>query len=190
MIRSVLSLAVLLMTSGATGEEIEQTPEGAQLFLSTLVRQYEMGVVTTYSSPSAHLVYLLTSADQDGVCRTRFDGDAQVYVEGTGTERPVAVNKGSPQWSEEKYRRFLSMSRTAEPPFVIDWSRVLPLELVDSSAPGKLGSDKEMRRVLVSQGSRSRPLVFLFPDEAIARRAQYAMQFLKEHCDQSAETGF
>lgn len=188
--RVALSLAVLLVIPGAAADEIAQTPEGAQLFLATLVRQYEIGVVTTYSWPSAHLAYSLTSADEDGRCRTRFEGGPAAYVDGIGTDRPNQVSRDSPRWSEERYRRYLASGRTAEPPFEIDWTRVLPVELVDNSAPGKLGSDQRLRRVLVSEGSRRHSLVFLFPDEAIARRAQYAMQFLTEACDQSAETGF
>ncbi len=100
------------------------------------------------------------------------------------------MESGTTSWNENEYQQVVRAAKTQAPPFKVDWSRVLSIEVVTNSAPGKLASDGKPRRLLVSQGISEQPFLFIFPDEAIARRAQYAFQFLKEHCDQTAETGF
>lgn len=175
--------------SPAIAQESAQTPEGAQQFLQMAVERYGVAAVTTYEAPAAHLAYRLQSSRPEGTCATILEASTRVYVRGLGGSSPREIESGTPSWNEKEYQQFVRAAKTQAPPFKVDWSRVLSIEVVANSAPRKLGSDGKQRRLLVSQGSRQQ-LFFVFPDEALAKRAQYAFQFLKEHCDLTAETGF
>lgn len=185
----VLVLGALIVVP-AMAQEPTQTPASAQQFLGMVVERYGVAAVTTYQVPTAHLAYRLQSSRPEGTCATILEASTRVYVRGLGGSSPGEIESGTPSWNEKEYQQFVRAAKAQTPPFKVDWSRVHSIELVTNSAPGKLASDGKPRRVLVSQGTSGQPFLFIFPDEAIARRTQYAFQFLKEHCDLTAETGF
>jgi hypothetical protein len=185
----VFVLGALAM-SPAIAQETAQTPEGAQQFLQMVVERYGVGVVTTYQVRTAHLAYRLQSSRPEGTCATIFEASPLSYERGLGGSNPREIVSGTPAWNEKEYQQFVRAASDQVPPFKVDWSRVLSIDVITNSAPGKLASDGKPRRILVSQGVSGQPLVFIFPDEALAKRAHYAFQFLKEHCDLTAETGF
>ena len=189
----VFAVAALALSSVAAGvasaQEIQQTPQGAQRFLSTLVNQYNIVAVTTYNRSKVHLAYRLADAQSMGVCVTRFNSRSRVYVDSLDRQDPIERESGQQGWSEAQYRRYVQIAGTKEPPFNVDWSRVTLLKIVTTTAPNKnVPSDGRNRRVAIQEGADV--LVLILPDEDLAKRVQYAMQFLKEACDHTAETGF
>jgi hypothetical protein len=186
----ILVLTLIGITAvPASAQDIQQTPEGAQRFLSTVIKQYEIVAVTTYNKPKAHLAYRLTNAHSMGVCVTKFDTGWRIYADYLDRQDPIERESGQQGWSEAQYQRYIRLAGTQEPPFTIDWSRVNLLKIVTTTAPNKnISSDGRNRRVAILEGTNV--LVLILPDEDLAKRVQYAMQFLKEACDKTAETGF
>ncbi len=189
--RRYLFVLALLATPAAAQEAAIQTPEGAQRFLATLIDQYDVFAVTTYSVPNVHLVYRLTGAGAgaDGACRMTLTPDVRAYFRNPGTAGQLEVREDRPGWDEAEYRRMLEIAGVPEPPFVIDWSRITGSRIVTTSAPEKAKSDDRARRVAIEQNARV-PFVLIVPDEGLAKRLDYAIKFLKEHCDKTADTGF
>lgn len=68
-------------------------------------------------------------------------------------------------------------------PWIVDWSRVSEISLGGLSA--KHPNDQQ---TIILAGTRT--IALRLPNAALAKRVHYAMQFLKERCDPTAETGF
>lgn len=172
-----------------------QTPENAHRFLSLIAEQSE--IKSDPGAPRMDAVAYRVRFSKADACATRVDGEAFAYVRnnvwvkrgekptgggGTGALAGLFGGAVQPQgFDPRQVERVLQANNLAGPPWVIEWNRVSSVQL--RSLP------TWPNRVVSVLGAGGERMLFL-QDEPPAKRVQYATQFLKEYCDQTAETGF
>lgn len=172
-----------------------QTPENAHRFLSLIAEQSE--IKTDPGLPRMDAVAYRVRFSQVDACATRIEGEAYAYMRnGVWVGRGVRPTGGGgngliagliagavqpPRFDPRQVERVLQANDLVGPPWVIEWNRVSSVQL--------RSAETWPNRVISVAGSGGERMLFL-QDEATAKRVQYAMQFLKEYCDRTAETGF
>lgn len=173
-------------TDSAAGPEIDpvtgaikQTPAGAIRFLDTLAQQGSLFVHYHYNIwPAYMLQYRVDRVSASSECSTVFSGKPYaVALPGWPTYMAGTANfaYGMKEFSERYKHNPL--------PWTVDWSKVTSVTLGGLAA--QQANDEQT--VLVN-GPVFVPL--RLPDQALAKRLQYAMTFLKEACDKTSDTGF
>jgi hypothetical protein len=162
----------------ATGA-VKQTPAGAVRFLDTLAQQGSLLVQYHYNTwPAYMLQYKVDRVTASAECSTVFSGRPHgVALAGWPTYMAGTANfaYGMKEFSERYKHNPL--------PWTIDWSKATSVTLAGLTAQHA----NDQQTVLVN-GPFFVPL--RLPDQALAKRVQYAMTFLKEACDKTADTGF
>jgi hypothetical protein len=171
---------MLLVSSSAIGQGATQTPEGAQRFLSILAEQGALKIYYHYLLwPQFHLSYQVTSASSGGECVTRLEGvpDSIQFKGGLSSMVPSAG-------FDSDFRIFTRFYTHAPPPSAIDWSNVRSITITGPAA----GATNDGLTLWITGGAGGSALYI--GDAALTKRVHYALTFLKEHCDKTAETGF
>jgi hypothetical protein len=202
-----MSLRVRLMAFGtamlalwglpANGQSAQTAPN-AQAFLSSVTQQYNVlmypGFYNDYTS--LIVIYSLSGASSNDECRTTLSGDLGSFI---GRDQ-LGNFSSSPETTDNQLHTNLSrMTATMDRykliglPYQLDWSRVLSvkqsnlLKSQDLSPPPFLPlSEKLAVRINVDNSD----FTLRFPTEELATRAAFAMEFLRLHCDKTAQTGF
>jgi hypothetical protein len=168
-------------TSVAVEEGAKQTPEGAQRFLTLIAEQQPVFVYPTRQTwPAFGAAYRAAMAG-NGTCETRVHGKLATYFNGK-----TWIPADSTQFNQGRLTALHTQYRVPAPPYTIDWSRVSSVQIVDGVAVNEVGTPG---RVVLTSGA-SGSVQLLFEDPVTAKRVRYAMEFLKTHCDKTAETGF
>lgn len=158
---------------------IKQTPAGAVRFLDTLAQQGSLFVQYHYNDwPAYMLQYRVDRVSAGAECSTVFVGKPYaVALPGWPTYMAGTANfaYGMKEFSERYKHNPL--------PWTVDWSKVTSVTLGGLAAQ----QSNDEQTVLVN-GPVFVPL--RLTDRALAKRLQYAMTFLKEACDKTADTGF
>lgn len=170
--RALVPVALLAVAS-ASAQDVQQTPENAQRFLRLVAEQSE---IKAYPPGDRDSVAYIVRFRSDETCVTQVDGlPYGYYKEGNWTD----LRLRSPR--PDEVEGALLLHRVTGPPWTINWGLSYSVNIESTEV-------WPMRIVRISDASGSRN--FFMPDEATAQRVRRAMQFLKEHCDQTAETGF
>lgn len=158
---------------------VKQTAAGAIRFLDTLAQQGSLTVLHHYQAwPSFTFSSKLQRVRRGNDCRAQFLGRPEFISLANGGSYPA----GTPEF-ESALRQISGMYRYEPFPWIVDWSRVSDVSFGGLSA--KHPNDQQTVSL-----AGARPIALRLPSEALAKRVHYAMQFLKERCDPTAETGF
>lgn len=189
-----LALGAALVTGPLGAQEApQQTVEGAQEFLRLISLQFSManGALT---SGETYFAYRNIRFAPESACSSsisseldwRLNGEQAIPGAGNDAnfERYKAVQtRGWPDanvtanWHKQMEAWRLRTS--------VDWSTVSSVQKGSAKTYG--APDDVKRAILVN----AQPAFVLFaPDEPVATRIAYAMEFLRAACDRSAETGF
>lgn len=158
---------------------VKQTPAGAIRFLDTLAQQGSLTLLHHYQAwPSFTFTSRLEGVRRGSDCQALLSGrPEQISLPRGGT-----YSAGTPEF-DSALRQIAGIYRHQPLPWVVDWSRVSSVTFGGYSA--KHGYDQQT--VLVTG---ARPIELRLPDQALAKRVHYAITFLKEACDRTANTGF
>lgn len=172
--------ALALLAAPASAQEVRQTPEGAMRFLDTVAQQGSMFLSYHYASwPLFLLQYKIERIEPVGDCAILMSGKPHaVQLQGWPLYRA-----GSDQF-DYGMKEFSERYQHKPMPVTIDFSKVTSITLTGSTAK----SVNDQKTVLVKAGTAMGPI--RLTDEALAKRVQYAMTFLKEACDKTVDTGF
>jgi hypothetical protein len=158
---------------------VKQTPAGAIRFLDTLAQQGSLLVQYHYNTwPAYMLQYKVDRVTAPTECSAVFSGKPYgVALAGWPTYMAGTANfaYGMKEFAERYKHNPL--------PWTIDMSKVTSVTLAGLTAQ----HSNDQQTILVN-GPFFVPL--RLPDQALAKRVQYAITFLKEACDKTAETGF
>jgi hypothetical protein len=181
----IMRLAVLLASfslcaSSAIAQEVQQTPEGAHRFLALISENQK--VILNYSRfrfPEFTAEYRIQFV-RASECQTSIEGQPTGYAFDRNWQQPDSYN------FQARITAYMQRYNLPTPPLHVDWSKVGSVEI----ANGLIADNSELygRVILIRQSGGL--IQTLYEDQATAKRVQYAMQFLKEACDQTAETGF
>jgi hypothetical protein len=178
-------LAIALLATPAAAQEVQQTPEGAHRFLSLVPQQVRVTALPhRFVYPAAGIQYVIGSIRDDGPCASVIEGRADAYA-----------TRG--YWTYDSHRGFDARipPRLAQqynmrvPPYRIEWGSVSSITLGDYAVANPTGISDAIGQIMLIQSGSTHVQLRIF-DAAMAKRVQYAMQFLKESCDATAETGF
>jgi hypothetical protein len=179
-------LAALCAVSGAplaAQDAPQQTVEGAQRFLSLVASEQKPRFMAHYFVwPTAGVEYTIDGATA-GNCSTTFTGQPYGYSRRSTVGSWVMV--GQPGWSPQIFETVRANNGMPKMPVTVDWSRVIKISLASTVA----NPDEGIRHnVLITWAGG---FITLDPaDDALAKRIEYAANFLKAACDKTAETGF
>lgn len=158
---------------------VRQTPAGAIRFLDTLAQQGSLTLLHHFQAwPAFTFTSKLDGVRRGSDCQALFSGRPEQISPARGGTYPA----GTPEF-DSALRQVAGMYRHQPLPWVIDWSRVSAVSFGGYSA--KHGNDQQ---TVVVTGTR--PIELRLPDQALAKRVHYAITFLKESCDRTADTGF
>jgi len=168
----------------AAQETPEQTVEGAQQFLAALAGRGQLVHNAHYFAyPAVALVYRVTSLEPDQ-CRMKISGHPYAYVAQPNNNDPW-VKSGDKNWSSSRFENLRVRHDLPPLPAEVDWSRVTKILLTMGAEKSESGS---YQTVLIQWSGGF--LTLDTPDLNLARRIEYAANFLKEACDPTAATGF
>ncbi len=160
---------------------IKQTPAGAIRFLDTLAQQGALTILHLWNAGQGTEIYSkLEHVRRKSDCQAMLFGKLDRISSETGQ----SYQAGTPEFAYV-IKQVSSRSLFGSPPYAIDWSKVLSVSYGGLSAR----SSNDEQTVLVN-GPQGVELALRLPDRALAKRAHYAITFLREACDRTAETGF
>lgn len=160
---------------------VKQTPAGAIRFLDTLAQQGALTILHLWNLGQGTEVY-------SKIEQVRRKSDCQAVLFGRpdriSSETGKSYQAGTPEFAHV-IKQVSKDSLFGFPPYAADWSKVLSVSYggLSTSAPN------DEQTVLVN-GPSGMELALRLPDRALAKRAHYAITFLREACDRTAETGF
>lgn len=187
---AVLLVAATLLAGVGPVRAQEQTPEGAQSFLGILAGQGNLSMSRRQDNIAAVYGWY---KDWD-LMSWRWDldnGDFRFYTSDVPPLRVTAVGSTDRCVSRVTFNlvSYSSDRRSSSPPpaeplgstnLDVNWSKVANIY--------RSGQSIEIRggylRILLGD------IRFNFPDENLAKRAEYAMEFLRLACDPTKQTGF
>ena len=174
-----------------------QTAPNAQAFIASIAKQYTVlmspGYYNGYDTLS--VTFDLSEAASDDECRTTLSGDVSQFFGRDSLGTFVGVRNTASNNTENLSRMAATLERykLIGLPYQLDWSRVVSVKQSNelknpylSPAPFAPLADKSAVRLTVN----SSDFTLLFPSEELATRAAFAMEFLRLHCDKTAQTGF
>lgn len=169
----VLLPIALLVAATASAQEVQQTPENAQRFLSLAAESFPMEVEEPHQG-QGFIHYDLVSITQGGDVCTSLVEATPTWFTGSGK----TVSQGDLNRLPDIRRKY----GFSAPPFTIDWSVTRISETADlrTGQPYLVLASPDLTLHLLPQR----------PDPAFQKRLVYAMEFLKATCDKTAETGF
>jgi hypothetical protein len=183
-----------LVSTSSQAQGVEQTPEGAERFLATVMKQYAVsghpGLYNDYNS--LDISYRMLDAVGEGPCLTRLEGAINQFTgnDGTGSFGSGAGNyeKGG-QDNLARVPVALAKWSLKGFPYVVDWSKVASVKQSDRhKLAGNYGAFPSKQAVQLTTSDAG--FSFILPSEELATRVAYAMEFLRLNCDKTAETGF
>ncbi len=158
---------------------VKQTPAGAIRFLDTLAQQGSLTILHHYQAwPSFTLSSKLQRVRRGNDCQAQFLGRPEFISLSNSGSFPA----GTPEF-ESALRQISGMYRHEPLPWIVDWSRISEVSFGGLSA--KHPNDQQ---TVVLSGTRA--IALRLPNQALAKRVHYAVLFLKERCDPTADTGF
>jgi hypothetical protein len=183
LMRTLLALA--LLAAPAAAQEVQQTPEGAHRFLGLVPQQVRVTALPhRFVYPAAGIQYAIGSIREDGPCASIIEGKADAYaVRGYWT---YDSNRG---FDARVPPRLAQQYNMLVPPYRIDWGSVSSIMLGDYAVANPTGTSDAVGQIMLIHAGGTMVQLRIF-DAVMAKRVQYAMQFLKESCDATAETGF
>ena len=167
----------------AAQEAPAQTAENAHRFLSLIGQQHPIMLYPARYRADFRLEYGNVEFATNAVCTTTVAAGLRAY---TPAGRPW-IFWNAPNFNQRRLEQELATRQISPPPYEIDWSKVASVTLNDTLIEGG-AADVPQRGILIVMQSGFIQLAF--QDAATARRVHYAMEFLKAHCDRTAETGF
>lgn len=170
--RALIPIAALAAAT-VSAQEVQQTPEGAQRFLSLVAESFPMEVEEPHRG-MGFIHYQLVSIEQGSDVCTSLVGARPTWFTGSGK----TVSEGDLNRLPDIRRKY----GFSAPPFTIDWSATRIGEAADwqTGKPYLVLTSPDLTLHLLPQR----------PDPALQKRLVYAMEFLKATCDRTAETGF
>lgn len=167
--------ALALLAAPAAAQDVTQTPEGAQRFLALMAKTVVLQVEEPHrQNGQAFIHFHITKIAQGAdVCTSRFDADPNHFA---GSQIPANGR------DFERFPALVARHGFSAPPFNIDWSKVQLSELTDPQNGNT--------HLVISSPDRTLYMLALTTDVGPHKRIKYAMQFLKEACDKTADTGF
>ena len=175
----------------------QQTPQNAQLFLSTVAKQY---AVTVYpgiynESNSLDINYRWLDAVAEGTCVTRFEAGIGSFVgrdnAGAFSSGPTATFEKGGQENLPRLAEALKFWSIKGFPYVVNWSKAVSAKQTNRikvEAMTSSGNLPAKQAVILTTSDAT--FAFYFPSEELATRVAYAMEFLRMSCDKTAQTGF
>ena len=174
--------AVMAAPLGAQ-DQPQQTVEGAQRFLSVVASQQRPRFMAHYYVwPTAGVEYKIDGAIA-GNCTTQFTGQPFGYSRRSSVGTWVMA--GGAGWSPETFEQVRANNNMPRMPVTVDWGRVTTIALGGTVASSTDGSGQNV--VINWSGGF---FTIYTEDTALAKRIEYAANFLKAACDKTAETGF
>lgn len=183
---AVLAAAALLSGPAARGQDApQQTVEGAHRFLALFSDQQLIKLNPVRGVWPRFGVEYKASFTKKSDCETTVGGALRAYY----TPNQGWVMVGTPQFEQRRFESLGTRNGVPLPylPVTIDWSRVSSVSIVDSIIDDGTSPFPGM---VVSLQTPTWQARFTMPDAPSAQRLEYAMEFLKAACDQTAETGF
>jgi hypothetical protein len=179
----VAALCALVAAPIGAQDEPQQTVEGAQRFLSVVASNQQPHFMAHYYIwPTAGLEYRIDGASGEG-CATQFTG--QPFGFSRRSYNGFWVAAGAAGWNPATFETVRANNGLQRLPLTVDWSRVNSVSLVALVASTDDGS---RHNVLIRWPGGF--ITLNFADNALAKRVEYAANFLKAACDKTAETGF
>lgn len=168
-----------------------QTAPNAQAFIASIAKQYTVQILPGYgySTDTIYVSFFLRDASSEDECRTKLSGDISYF---SGKDLLGHFSGGASETAESLSRLTAALDRyrIIGLPYQLDWSRVVSVEQSNQYKDPKFGFgrlvDKSAVRILVN----GKDFTLLFPSEQLAARATFAFEFLRQHCDKTAQTGF
>lgn len=177
------ALCAVLAAPLSAQDEPQQTVEGAQRFLSVVAQnQRPRFMAHYYAWPTAGLEYSITSAAA-GDCTTQFSGQPFGYSRRSSVGSWTMV--GNAGWSADTFEVVRANNGLPRMPVTVDWSRVTSIAL---GAVVASTDDGSRHNVIINWSGGF--FTIWTDDDALAKRVEYAANFLKAACDKTAETGF
>lgn len=190
-----LALGAALVASPLTAQDApQQTVEGAQEFLRLISTQFSMAN-SPLTSGDAYFAYRNIRFEPESACTStisseldwRISGEQSIPSAGNDQnfERYKAVILRGSQMDATTLANWHASFEPNRFRTSVDWSSVSSVQKMSAKTYG--ATDDVKRVILVN----AQPAFVLFaPDEPLATRIAYAMEFLRAACDRSAETGF
>jgi hypothetical protein len=179
---AILVVAMSLSATFAMAEGApQQTPGGAQRFFAALADSGRLLIrATDPKVPAVNVLYRVREVGSSPCA-----ADLRVVPYGfLDVATGQWVYLWEKEWSERQFRQLESALGRREAGYRIEWGKVGTIVLSSAGA----GDGTLMRQVEVtSVGTR---ITFVLPRDALARRTEYAANFLKAACDRKLETGF
>lgn len=179
----VAALCALVAAPLGAQDEPQQTVEGAQRFLSVLAANKQLIFEAHYYAwPTVGLEYRLDGAIA-GDCKTQFTGQPAAFSRRSSVG--TWTSAGAAGWNPATFETVRANNNLSRLPITVDWSRVTSVSVVARVASTDDGS---RGNVLINWAGGF--LTLNASDNALAKRIEYAANFLKAACDKTAETGF
>jgi hypothetical protein len=175
----LLLLAFAAMTSSAIAQEVEQTTENAQRFLTLIGESRDIRYNLSRTGwPNWSAEYKAQFARMSE-CETQVNGTPFAFYDGSWRYRD-STN------FDTRFAAQIARYKPIVPPFKIPWAKVSSVTIVGGLTADS--SDYPGQVVLIT--TKNATVQFWISDTATAKRVQYAMEFLRVACDETAETGF
>ena len=189
------ALAALATSPLAAQDAPQQTVEGAQEFLRRISTQYSManGALT---SGDYYFAYKDIRFEAESACVSSIGSELIWLYNGNQSVAGLSNDENFERYKIAASNNYANMDAAAKAKWnasmeaarfrtAVDWSSVSSVQKTSAKTYG--APDDVKRAILVN----SQPAFVLFaPDESLATRIAYAMEFLRAACDVSAETGF
>jgi hypothetical protein len=173
-------ISVFCLLSPVSAQEVEQTPENAQKFLSLIGESRDVKInFSRHRWPDFSAEYRVQFS-RAGECATQVDGKPFAYFDGAWRY------EGTSNF-DARFKSLMQRHTLAGPPWTIDWTKVGSITIVDGLIPD---SALHPGQVIVVRYGGKAFVQFVISDQATAKRVHYAMEFLRVACDRTAETGF
>jgi hypothetical protein len=191
----VAAAAALAATPLTAQDAPQQTVEGAQEFLRRISTQYSManGALT---SGDYYFAYKDIRFEAESACVSNIGSEliwrytSNQSIPGLSNDEnferyKIAASNNYANMDAAAKAKWIASMEAARFRTSVDWASVSSVQKVSAKTYG--APDDVKRAILVN----AQPAFVLFaPDEALATRIAYAMEFLRAACDLSAETGF
>jgi hypothetical protein len=187
----VLGVAAAVPSSS---QSAQQTPANAQLFLSTVTGQYPVHAYPGLNVALPYTIFRLDDWVGESECQSRLVGSIH-YISAADGEGPFSF--GVPPYPAAsvndlaRFKKALEISSVKGFPYTLDWSKVMSVKQSmrhKTEAVTNLGNFQT--KSVVQLVAADADFAFSFPNEELATRVAFAMEYLRMHCDKTAQTGF